>query len=328
VAIASIAAAKIADEAAGLVRLGREEMQGIMQNLESRLLEVARNPRALLAGLAVLAVFGLSIWVSPIAAAVVLAPLALIAAIAAAPNDTAVRAREAARASINAGLNRHMRSGRRLSILDPHTGLLQRWYFELRVADEARRCRRYGMGMSTLFIKIEADEALVTDPDWTTEVQMDVIQVFARQMRAVDLASRIDDREFALCLPHTGEQGAMSLAWRISQNIGAYQVTVRKAMAPDQGLDFDALYEVAEAFTPQDTAAKPVQEPSTHLQLVQLVKSSPYGEVPVPDGQTTRNTKSKLRRAAKRAGVDVRIWEADGTIHFERLAGQSQRGVA
>jgi GGDEF domain-containing protein len=299
-----------------------------MQNFESRVLDVIRSPRALLASLAVIAIFGLSIWVSPLAAAVVVAPLALVAAVAAAPNETAARAREATRATINAGLNRHMRGGRKLSILDPQTALLQRWYFELRIADEARRCRRYGMGMSTLFIKVEDDEAHADDPDWTTEVQMDVVQILARQMRAVDLAARIDEREFALCLPHTGEDGAMSLAWRISQNVGAYKATMRRAMAPDQGFDFDALYEAAEVFTPEEPSAMPAEEPSSHLQLVQLVKTSPYGEIPMPDGQTTRNMRSKLRRAAKRAGVDVRIWEANGVMHFERLAGQQQRGAA
>jgi diguanylate cyclase (GGDEF)-like protein len=300
-----------------------------MHEYESRAIEVLRSPRALLAAVAVVAVFGLAIGVSPVAAAVVVVPLAVIAAVAAAPNETASRAREAARASINAGLNRHTRGGRKLSILDPQTGLLQRWYFELRVADEARRCRRYGMGMSTLFIKVEDDEAHQDDPDWTTEVQMDVVQVLARQMRAVDLASRTGEREFALCLPHTGEEGAMSLAWRISQNTGSYQVTMRKAMAPAQGFDYDALYEAAEAFTPYDPAPpKPARQPSDHLQLVQLVKNFPYGEVAVAEGQTTRNTKAKLRRAAKRAGVPIRIWEADGVLHFERLAATQQRGVA
>jgi GGDEF domain-containing protein len=300
-----------------------------MHEYESRAIEILRSPRALLAAVAVVAVFGLAIGVSPVAGAVVVVPLAVIAAVAAAPNETAARARDAARASINAGLNRHARNGRKLSILDPQTGLLQRWYFELRVADEARRCRRYGMGMSTLFLKVEDDEAHKDDPDWTTEVQMDVVQVLARQMRAVDLASRVGEREFALCLPHTGDDGAMSLAWRISQNTGSYQVTMRKAMAPDQGFDFGALYEVAEAFAPYDPAPpKPSKQPSDHLQLVQLVKNFPYGEVAVAEGQTARNTKAKLRRAAKRAGVPVRIWEAEGVLHFERLAATQQRGVA
>jgi GGDEF domain-containing protein len=299
-----------------------------MREYESRALDVIRSPRALLAALTVIAIFGLAVWVSPLAAGIVVVPLALIAAVAAAPNETAARAREAARVSINAGLHRHARSGRKLSILDPQTALLQRWYFELRVADEARRCRRYGMGMSTLFLRIEDDEKHATDPDWPTEVQMDFVQILARQMRAVDLASRTDEREFALCLPHTGDDGARSLAWRISQNVGSYKVTMRKALAPDQGFDYDALYEAAEIFVPEEPVARPVQEPSTHLQLVQLIKNEPYGEVPIPEGQTLRNTKSKLRRASKRAGVDVRIWEANGILHFERLANGQQRGVA
>jgi hypothetical protein len=61
-----------------------------------------------------------------------------------------------------------------------------------------------------------------------------------------------------------------------------------------------------------------------------LVKDAPYGEVALEEGQTVRSAKSKLRRASKRAGVEIRIWEANGAIHFERLAGSSQlqHGVA
>ena len=221
-----------------------------------------------------------------------------------------------------------MRTGRKLSILDPQTALLQRWYFELRVADEARRCRRYGMGMSILFIQVEDDEERAGDADWTTEIQMDIVQVLARQMRAVDLAARTGDREFALCLPHTSVEGALSLAWRISQNVGSYKVTMRKATAPDQGFDFDALYTAAEGFIPEEPIARPVEQPSSHLQLAQLVKASPYGEVPITDGQTIRSGKAKLRRAAKRAGVEIRVWDADGALHFERLDSSPARHVA
>ncbi len=299
-----------------------------MREYESRVIEVVRSPRALLAAVAVVVIFGLSVWASPIAAAIVLAPLVLLAAFAAAPNQGAARASEATRASINAGLNRQTRHGRRISILDPETAMLQRWYFELRIADEARRCRRYGMSMSVLFVTVEAQVAHAQDPDWTTEVQMDLVQILARQMRAVDLASRTDEREFALCLPHTSEEGALSLAWRISQNVGSYEVTMRKALAPDQGFDFEALSEAAEAFTPEEPVSKPVEEPVTHLQLVQLIKHSPYGEVAVPEGQTARNTKTKLRRASKTAGVDIRIWEADGLLHFERNADSPRQAVA
>ncbi len=299
-----------------------------MREFELRVLDMLRSPRALFVGLTVVAIFGLALWASPLVAALVVAPLALVAAFLAS-NASAERSRESARDTISAGLDRHARNGRRLSILDPQTALLQRWYFELRVADEARRCRRYGLGMSVLCIKVEDDKAHANDPDWTTEVQVDLVQVLARQLRAVDLASRIGEHEFALCLPHTGEEGISSLAWRISQNVSAYELTMRRALAPDQGFDFQALSEAAEVFIPQKPVSKAtVDTPSTHPELVQLVKSSPYGEVPIAAGQTTRSAKTKLRRASKSAGIEVRIWEAAGVLHFERVEGQVQSGVA
>jgi diguanylate cyclase (GGDEF)-like protein len=299
-----------------------------MREYESRLQEVLKSPRALLAAVAVIAVFGLAVLVSPIAAAIVVAPLALVAAVAASPNDTHSRARDTARVNLSAGLDRQVRNGRKLSILDPHTALMQRWYFELRVADEARRCRRYGMGLSMLFLTIDGEEARANDVDWNTEVQMDFVQVLARSLRAVDLASRTSEREFALCLPHTVEEGALTLAWRISQNVGQYKVTMRKAIAPEDGLDFDELSAKATEFTPSQPASKPQVEPSTHLELVQMVKTAPDGEVAIRDGESVRGAKTKLRRAAKRAGVDIRIWDENGAIHFERLASSQQHKVA
>jgi diguanylate cyclase (GGDEF)-like protein len=299
-----------------------------MREYESRALDVLRSPRALLAAVAVVAIFGLAVWVSPIAAAVVVAPLALFVAIAAAPNQTATQARETVRANISAGLDRQARNGRKLSILDPYTALLERWYFELRVTDEARRCRRYGMAMSMLFITIDEEDGQKDDPDRNTEVQMDFVQVLARSLRAVDLASRIGEREFALCLPHTPVDGALTLAWRVSQNVASYNVVMRRALAPDDGFDFDTLYEKAEVFTPSEPAPKSVEEPSSHLELVKLVKSAPYGEIAIREGESVRNTKTKLRRASKGAGVDLRIWDEDGAIHFERLASAQHRGAA
>jgi GGDEF domain-containing protein len=179
-----------------------------------------------------------------------------------------------------------------------------------------------------LCIKIEDDGARANDPDWNTEVQMDFVQVLARSLRAVDLASRTEEREFTLCLPHTAEEGALSLAWRISQNVGQYKVTMRKANAPEHGLDFDELYEKAEAFAPSEPAPKPAEEHSTAGQLEQMVKTALNGEIAIQTGESVRSAKSKLRRASKRAGVDIRIWDENGAVHFERLASSQPQKIA
>lgn len=292
-----------------------------MQNFESRLQEMARSPRAVVAAVAVVAAFGLAMWASAVAAAIAVVPLALVAAFATASGESAGTEREALRAGIDAGLKRR---GNRLSILDPQTALLKPWYFELRLADEARRCRRYGLRMAALFIRIEEEEVLGGDPDWKTEVEMDLVQILARNLRAVDLASRTGEREFAVCLPHTSEDGAHSAACRIAENVGSYSITARLAMIPEDGIDYEGLYAKAEAFTPSEPAAG-LQKPE-QARLVELLQASPFGEISLEHGQSAGIAKSKLRRASKQAGIDIRVWEQDGAVRFERLSSGSHRG--
>jgi hypothetical protein len=61
---------------------------------------------------------------------------------------------------------------------------------------------------------------------------------------------------------------------------------------------------------------------------LQLISTEPSGEVPVLEGQTIAAAKSKVRRAAKRAGIELRVWEESGAIHFERQEALEQEGVA
>jgi GGDEF domain-containing protein len=283
-----------------------------------------------LAGVAgLVTVFVVSLLASTVVNAIIVVPVAVLAAFGAGliivppMLDTQ---REAERHVLGEHLDRQVRSGRKLSILDPQTAMLQRWYFELRVAEEARRCRRYGTNMAVLFIKVHDTDQ--PNKEWTQEDEMDFVQVFARTLRSVDLAARINEREYAVCLPHTTEEGADTAAGRFLKNTHAYSVTAHMAFCPRDGLDYESLVDRAQVYTPG--AAHPHESAAveSNLQLVKLLGATPAGEVTVPEGQTVRGTKAKMRRASRRAGVEIRIWEENGAIHFERQEHMRQEGAA
>ncbi|HLG10822.1 MAG TPA: diguanylate cyclase [Dehalococcoidia bacterium] len=292
--------------------------------------KLGSNPRALAGIAGLLAVFVASLLASTAVDAAIVVPVAVVAAFASGllimPNPNAEAEREAERRLLGEHLDRQVRSGRKLSILDPQTAMLQRWYFELRVAEEARRCRRYGTSMAVMFVKVQ--DASQPDKVWTQEDEMDFVQMFGRTLRSVDLAARIHEREYAICLPHTTEEGADTAASRLLKNSGAYTVHAFMAFCPRDGIDYESLVDRAEPYTPKATRAREPGALSPNLQLVKLIGSTPAGEIAVPEGQTVRSTKAKMRRASKRAGVDIRIWDENGMIHFERQEAMRQEGAA
>jgi GGDEF domain-containing protein len=291
---------------------------------------ITDNPRALAGIAGLLIVLVTSFLAATAIDAAIVVPVAVAAAFVAGlviiPASYADAEREAERRVLGEFLDRQVRNGRKLSILDPQTAMLQRWYFELRVAEEARRCRRYGTSMALMFVKVHDS----TDPNktWTQEDEIDVVQMFGRTLRSVDLAARITEREYAVCLPHTTEEGADTAAGRLLNNSGAYRVEALMAFCPRDGIDYETLVDRAMPYTPPAPRAREAGSVPESLQLVKLLDTTPAGEIAVPEGQTIRSIKAKMRRASKRAGVEIRIWEENGTIHFERLEPMRQEGAA
>ena len=287
--------------------------------LSSRIRDVGGNPRAISGTAGLLVVFTGSLLASMAIDAAIVMPVAVVAAFGAGllllPSKAQAIEREEEHRLVGKHLERQVRNARKLSILDHQTALLQRWYFELRVAEEAKRCRRYETRMAVVIIKVQ--DSNPPKRVWRQEDEMDFVQMFARTLRSVDLAARINEREYAVCLPQTTEEGAAIAATRLLKNSGSYHVTAFMALCPRDGTDYETLVRRARVFKPPPSS-KVKKKPSAGLQLVNLLGSTPAGEVTVPEGGTVRATKAQLRRASKRAGVDIRIWEESGAIHFER----------
>ena len=297
--------------------------------MKSGISEITNNQRALGSIAGLLAVALASLLAVAAIEPIIVVPLAVVAAFAAGVASTP-KTSEAERAETQRQsgetLLRQVRSGRKVSILDPQTALLQRWYFELRVAEEARRCRRYATSMALIFIKVQA--AQEPERPWTQDDEIDFVQMFARTLRSVDLAARINEGEYAVCLPQTSAEGAAVAVARLLEDTGGYAVSAFMAHCPGDGMDYESLAERAQPFAPEEQHEDEPDSVSTGLTLLSLVESSASGEVAVPEGQNVRNTKAKLRRAAKRAGVDLRIWDDDGVVRFERLEPIRREGAA
>jgi GGDEF domain-containing protein len=254
-------------------------------------------------------------------------PMAFVSGLLVSLEPTSAAEREEEHRLSGEFLDRQVRHSRKLSILDSQTALLQRWYFELRLAEEGRRCIRYGHSTGVIFMEVDA--VTPDETPWTPSHEIDFVQLFARTLRSVDLAGRINEREYAVCLPHTTLEGAHRAVARLLENASGYQVAAYVALCPRDGTDFDALIEQAQPFDPEAVIAPQPAEAaaSESVSLVQMLGTLPSGEIEVLDGQTVSSTKAKVRRASKRADVEVRIWEEDGTIHFERLNAWHEEGA-
>ncbi len=215
-------------------------------------------------------------------------------------------------------LRNHIRPGRRLAILDPRTMMLQRWYFDLRLAEESERCRRHGITTTLLFLKVEHS----ADPG----VIREVAQLLNHRTRAGDLAVQISQDYYGLCLTQTDEMQARTAIRRLL--LGSALIEVAKvyvALCPTDGVDLNTLLKNARTVDLFEAATAPApSEPVRNPQpLSRLLAEAPTGEIALKPDESIAQAKARVRRAAKRAGVPIELTEGDGVLWFERIGDQS-----
>jgi GGDEF domain-containing protein len=219
---------------------------------------------------------------------------------------------------IGSQLEQHIRNGKRIIIHDPETSLLQRWYLELRVLEEIQRCDRYGMSMSILLIRGDQQKQRDDEPPFAAE--MSFVQLFSHALRSMDMAAKLGEREYVICLPHADEDGAAAVARRLIEKRRPDQsFLIGMAVHPREGNDLEALLERARrslAAEVPETMTSDAANRRRYAEILHAVSHEPSGEIPVKAGETARGLKLKLRRAAKRAGVELSIWERAGTIYY------------
>jgi GGDEF domain-containing protein len=146
-------------------------------------------------------------------------------------------------------------SDARRGIRDETTGLLNRWYLERRLDEEAARCLRYGHSMAVVVLKaIAIDLARFSLDGWQQESAAAAARA-ARVIRNVDLSASLAPFEFALCLVHCDRVGAEAALERITREFSDYNCRVGIAVYPEDECEPRALIELARVRSRQIEAA-------------------------------------------------------------------------
>ena len=94
---------------------------------------------------------------------------------------------------------------KQLAYLDGLTGIFNRRFFELRIAEEIDRARRYGSGLAILMVDIDQFKRLNDEFGHLLgdEVLRQVSSIFHQQLRKIDVLCRFGGEEFAILLSQT-----------------------------------------------------------------------------------------------------------------------------
>src|SRR5206468_10022210 len=114
---------------------------------------------------------------------------------------------------------------KQLAYLDGLTGIFNRRFFELRIAEELERARRFNTGMAVVMVDIDHFKRLNDEFGHLLgdEVLRQVAKVFAHQIRKNDVVCRYGGEEFAIMLPETTTERAMAVAEKLRRVVADYQ---------------------------------------------------------------------------------------------------------
>lgn len=244
--------------------------------------------------------------------------------------DSGGKALDESRFSVGQMLERQIQKGRRISIQDPITGVLQKWYFDLRLSEEIDRCKRYGVPMALLRVGAPLNSTN-RDPWGSSDREWQLAQAVSRRLRAVDIAARIAGLEFIICLPHTDLKGAEVAAKRLHEDLKGWSLSVAIATYPEDGEDVRGLIDTAltraPAEWPEPVEIQELPARRKYGEIISELKAGEEAEIPLIDAETAKLVKQRLRRASKRVNVPLTIWEKNGHVFCKRGeegAGASQ----
>ncbi|MBI5443431.1 MAG: sensor domain-containing diguanylate cyclase [Deltaproteobacteria bacterium] len=113
---------------------------------------------------------------------------------------------------------------RKISITDPLTGLLNRRYFQERLAEEVDRAKRHDHPLSLIMIDIDHFKAY-NDANGHPAGDKALVLVgrsLRGSIRAIDVVSRFGGEEFAVILPETRAEEALEIAERIRKEVESF----------------------------------------------------------------------------------------------------------
>jgi diguanylate cyclase (GGDEF)-like protein len=147
---------------------------------------------------------------------------------------------------------------KQLAYIDGLTGIFNRRYFEMRIAEEIERSRRFDSGVAVIMVDIDHFKRLNDEYGHLLgdEVLRQVSSVFHQQLRKIDVACRFGGEEFAIVLAQTNAEQALLVADKLRRQVETWQfpgvprpVTISAGTAcfPDHGTTRDDLVKAADA---------------------------------------------------------------------------------
>jgi diguanylate cyclase (GGDEF)-like protein len=147
---------------------------------------------------------------------------------------------------------------KQLAYLDGLTGIFNRRFFELRIAEEIDRARRFNTGMAVIMVDIDQFKRLNDEFGHLLgdEVLRQVSSIFHQQLRKIDVVCRYGGEEFGILLSQTNPQHAFGVGEKLRRLVESWQfpgvarpVTISAGVAsyPDHGTTRDELVKAADA---------------------------------------------------------------------------------
>jgi GGDEF domain-containing protein len=132
-------------------------------------------------------------------------------------------------------------------LFDEATGLHKTWYFERRVHEEVQRCARYGRGLALILW----EPRLLPSEAMDSDVIARVGAIIKAALRQTDMAAQLERTCFAALLIESEYNTARTVAFRMKGSLasrvrgGPASWRTGLAVFPDDGVDADALFQVA-----------------------------------------------------------------------------------
>jgi len=147
---------------------------------------------------------------------------------------------------------------KQLAYLDGLTGIFNRRFFELRIAEEIERARRFETGMAVIMVDIDNFKRLNDEFGHLLgdEVLRQVSSIFHQQLRKIDVVCRYGGEEFAILLSQTSPQHALGVAEKLRRLVETWQfpgvprpvtISAGTATCPEHGSTRDELVAAADA---------------------------------------------------------------------------------
>jgi diguanylate cyclase (GGDEF)-like protein len=146
---------------------------------------------------------------------------------------------------------------KQLAYLDGLTGIFNRRFFELRLAEEMDRARRFTTGMAVVMIDIDRFKMLNDEFGHLLgdEALRQISSLFHQNVRKIDVVCRYGGEEFAILLSQTEPQYALAVAEKLRRVVQEWQfpgvprrVTISGGVAtfPGHGITRDELIDAAD----------------------------------------------------------------------------------